>query len=165
MRGKKTGGRKRGSKNKAMLAMEAAAAAGLGGDDDPRAVPTLTKIMKYFDKAEEEARKQGGGRCQSRLRDAPRGPDHGGVPRPVPGADIPGGGRVERRSYQDKAQDEPNDVASLDDPHAAMRIYRRIVCGGRACPSHRITRTQANNCFDSARESLKILGINQSESV
>jgi hypothetical protein len=32
------------------------------GAIDPRAVQTVTKIMKYFlDKAEEEARKQGGG--------------------------------------------------------------------------------------------------------
>jgi hypothetical protein len=36
MRGKKTGGRKPGSKNKATLAIEAAAVAAVGGDADPR---------------------------------------------------------------------------------------------------------------------------------
>jgi hypothetical protein len=62
MRGKKTGGRKPGSKNKATLAMEAAAAAAVGGDAHPRAAPTLSKIMKYFlDRAEAEASKAGGG--------------------------------------------------------------------------------------------------------
>jgi hypothetical protein len=62
MRGKKTGGRKPGSKNKATLAMEAAAAAAVGGDADPRALPTLTKILRYFlDRAEAEASKPGGG--------------------------------------------------------------------------------------------------------
>jgi hypothetical protein len=46
MRGKKTGGRKPGSKNKATLAMEAAAAAAVGGNADPRAVPTPTKWIR-----------------------------------------------------------------------------------------------------------------------
>jgi hypothetical protein len=56
MRGKKTGGRKPGSKNKATPAMEAAAAAVVGGDAVPRALPTLTKILRYFlDRAEVEA--------------------------------------------------------------------------------------------------------------
>jgi hypothetical protein len=32
---------------------------------------------------------------------------------------------------QDKAQDEPSEAASIDDPHAAMKVYRRIVCGIR----------------------------------
>jgi hypothetical protein len=30
------------------------------------------------------------------------------------------------------APEDRNNVASIDDPHAAMRLYRRIVCGSRA---------------------------------
>jgi hypothetical protein len=42
--------------------MEAAAAGAVGGDADPRALPTLTKILRYFlDRAEAEVSKAGGG--------------------------------------------------------------------------------------------------------
>jgi hypothetical protein len=58
--GKKTGGRKPGSKNKATLAREAEAAA--AADGGPRAVPSLTKILKFFlGQADAEAAKEGGG--------------------------------------------------------------------------------------------------------
>jgi hypothetical protein len=61
--GRKTGGRPLGSKNKSTLAREAeAAAAAVAADDAPRAVPTLSKIMKHFlDRADAEAAKEGGG--------------------------------------------------------------------------------------------------------
>jgi hypothetical protein len=43
----------------ATLAMEAAAATAVGGDADPRLLPTLTKILKYFlDEAGKRAQKQ-----------------------------------------------------------------------------------------------------------
>jgi hypothetical protein len=63
--GKKTGGRKPGSKNKRTLALEAEAAAAsitAAADVNPRAVPALTKILKYFlDQAAAEAAKERGG--------------------------------------------------------------------------------------------------------
>jgi hypothetical protein len=66
MRGKKTGGRRPRSKNKATLRREAIITAGVaaidGSEVDPRAIPTLTRVMKYFlDRAEEEMRKKDGG--------------------------------------------------------------------------------------------------------
>ena len=133
MRGKKTGGRKPGSKNKATLAMEAAAVAALGRDADPRALPTLTKILRYFlDRAEDEASKAGGGDAkvicemlrEARTTAAQLAPFQAPTFRAV---------AVSTPVPHDKvAQDEPSDVASMDDPHAAMRVYRRIVCGSRA---------------------------------
>jgi len=33
---------------------------------------------------------------------------------------------------QHEAQDESSNVISTDDPHAAMRVYRRLVRGSRA---------------------------------
>jgi hypothetical protein len=96
MRGKKTGGRKPGSKNKATLAMEAAAAAAVGGDAGPRALPTLTKILKYFlDRAEAEASKAGGGDAKvicEMLREAQT---TAAQLRPPPSPDISGGCRVD----------------------------------------------------------------------
>jgi len=127
MRGKKTGGRKPGSKNKATLVMEAAAEAAVGGDADPRALPTLSKILRYFlDRAEAEASKAGGGDAkvvcemlrEARTTAAQLAPFQAPTFRAV---------AVSTPVPQDKAQDEPSDVASMDDPHAAMRIYRRIV--------------------------------------
>jgi hypothetical protein len=32
---------------------------------------------------------------------------------------------------EDRAQEDRSNVASIDDPHAAMKVYRRIVCGIR----------------------------------
>jgi hypothetical protein len=130
MRGKKTGGRRPGSKNKATLALEAAAVAAVGGNADPHAVPTLSKIMKYFlDKADEEARKQGGGDVkvvcemlrEARTTAAQLAPYQAPTFRAV---------AVSTLAPQDRDQDEPN-VISIDDPHAAMRVYRRLVCGSR----------------------------------
>jgi hypothetical protein len=129
MRGKKTGGRKPGSKNKATLAMEAAAAAALGGDADPRALPTLTRILRYFlDRAEAEASKAGGGDAkvvcemlrEARTTAAQLAPFQAPTFRAV---------AVSTPVPQEKAQAELSDVASIDDPHAAMMVYRRIVCG------------------------------------
>jgi hypothetical protein len=58
--GIKTGGRKPGSKNKATLAREVEAAA--AADGGLRAVPSLTKILKFFlGQADAEAAKEGGG--------------------------------------------------------------------------------------------------------
>jgi hypothetical protein len=132
MRGKKTGGRKPGSKNKATLAMEAAAAAAVGGDAEPRALPTLTKILRYFlDRAEAEASKAGGGDAkivcemlrEARTTAAQLAPFQAPTFRAV---------AVSTPLPEDRNQEEPSNVASIDDPHAAMRIYRRIVCGSRA---------------------------------
>jgi hypothetical protein len=129
MGGKKTGGRKPGAKNKATLAMEAAAAAALGGDADPRALPTLTKILRYFlDRAEAEASKAGGGDAkvvcemlrEARTTAAQLAPFQAPTFRAV---------AVSTPVPQDKAQEEPSEI---DDRHAAMRVYRRIVCGSRA---------------------------------
>jgi hypothetical protein len=66
VRGKKTGGRWPGSKNEATLRREAIVAAGVAAIDgcevDPRAVRTLTKVMKYLlDRADEETHRKGGG--------------------------------------------------------------------------------------------------------
>jgi hypothetical protein len=33
---------------------------------------------------------------------------------------------------EDRAQEDRSNLASIDDPHAAMKVYRRIVCGSRA---------------------------------
>jgi hypothetical protein len=144
MRGKKTGGRKPGSKNKATLAMEAAAAAALGGDADAaaaaalggdadaRALPTLTKILRYFlDRAEAEASRAGGGDAkvvcemlrEARTTAAQLAPFQAPTFRAV---------AVSTLASRDGEQEEPGSVVSTDDPHAAMRVYRRIVCGSRA---------------------------------
>jgi hypothetical protein len=131
MRGKKTGGRKPGSKNKATLAMEAAAAAAVGGDADPRALPTLPKILKYFlDRAEAEASKAGGGDAkvicemlrEARTTAAQLAPFQAPTFRAV---------AVSMPRSEDRAQEDHSNATSIDDPHAAMKVYRRIVCGIR----------------------------------
>jgi hypothetical protein len=134
MRGQKTGGRRPGSKNKATLALEASAAAVVGGNADPRALPTLIKILRYFlDRAEAEASKAGGGDAKvvcEMLREA----------RTTAGQLAPFQAPTFRAVLvstpvpRDGEQDEAAKVVSMDDPHAAMRVYRRIVCGspGRA---------------------------------
>jgi hypothetical protein len=95
-------------------------------------LPTLTKFLRYFlDRAEAEASKAGGGDAkvvcemlrEARTTAAQLAPFQAPTFRAV---------AVSTPVPQDKAQDEPADVASIDDPHAAMRIYRRIVCGSRA---------------------------------
>ena len=110
--------------------MEAAAAAAVGGDADPRALPTLTKILKYFlDRAEAEASKAGGGDAKvicEMLREARttaaqlarfQAPTFRAVAVSTP---VP----------RDGEQDQPGSVVSMDDPQAAMRIYRRMVRSG-----------------------------------
>jgi hypothetical protein len=95
-------------------------------------LPTLTKILRYFlDRAEVEASKAGGGDSkivcemlrEARTTAAQLAPFQAPTFRAV---------AVSTPVAQDKAQDELSAVASIDDPHAAMRVYRRIVCGSRA---------------------------------
>jgi hypothetical protein len=78
-RGKKTGGRRPGSKNEATPRREAVVAAGVAAIDgcevDPRALPTLAKVMKYLlDRADEETHRKGGGYPEGYLGNVPRGP-------------------------------------------------------------------------------------------
>ncbi len=89
-------------------------------------------ILRYFlERAEAEASKGGGGDAkvvckmlrEARTTAAQLAPFQAPTLRAV---------AVSTPVPQDKAQDEPSDVASIDDPHAAMRVYRRIVCGIRA---------------------------------
>ena len=131
MRGKKTGGRKLGSKNKATLAREAAAAAAVGGDADPRALPTLTKILRYFlERAEAEASKAGGGDAkvvcemlrEARTTAAQLAPFQAPTFRAV---------AVSTPVPHDKAQDEPSDAASIDDPIADRLRHSGLIVGYR----------------------------------
>jgi hypothetical protein len=88
--------------------------------------------MKYLlDKAEEEARKHGGGDAKvvcEMLREARtmaaqlaafQAPTFRAV-------------AVSTPRSEDRAQEDRSNVTSIDDPHAAMKVYRRIVCGFRA---------------------------------
>jgi hypothetical protein len=62
--GRKTGGRPHGSKNKKTLLREAEAAAAFAaaGAEGPKAVPTLTRVMRWFlDRADAEMAKPDGG--------------------------------------------------------------------------------------------------------